>query len=156
MSVDYNVNVGRYIKVKSWESEIKENETIQICSNDVDCKNHFSNKNLNTFKFCPECGSKVIPTVVEVKKTKHIYLDSICEELFGDSYFFYVNCKHVFVDRNTEYSKLASNTCEIDLSKMFEYMKNKTEDDAVDILSKHLTKIGVENEIKFGVVGYYS
>ena len=35
MSVDYYVNVGRYIKVKSWDIEIKENETIQICSNDV-------------------------------------------------------------------------------------------------------------------------
>jgi hypothetical protein len=38
---------------------------------------------------------------------------------------------------------------------VLEYMKNKTEDDEIDILSKHLTKIGVENEIKFGVVGYY-
>lgn len=156
MSVDYYVNVGRYIKVKSWDIEIKENETIQICSNDVDCKNHFSNKNLRSSKFCPECGSKVIPIVVEVKKTKHIYLDSFCDELFENPDFFYVNCKHVFVNGNTEYSKSASDDCEFDLSDVLEYMKNKTEDDEVDILSKHLTKIGVENEIKFGVVGYYS
>lgn len=155
MLVDYFVNVGRYIKVKSWDYVEKEQQSIQICSNDVDCKNHFSNKDLKEFKFCPECGSKVISTTIEVKTTKHIYLDSICQELFGNCDYFDVNYTNIFFNGNTVYSKSCFGDCEFGLTNMFEYMKNKTEDDAVDILSKYLSKIGVENEIKFGVVGYY-
>lgn len=157
MSVDHNVYIGRYIKLKSRCYNISYSEIIQICSNDVDCKNHFSNKNLTTFKFCPECGSKVVSENVTLTKQVAFDVEDICEELFKNIGIFYIdNNGNVFYNNSSTFAKHLHTGEEFDFSKMFEYMKNKTEDDIVDILSKHFTKIGVEHEVKFGAVGYYS
>lgn len=156
MTIDHNVYIGRYIKLKSRCSNVSYSETIQICSNDVDCKNHFSNKDLTTFKFCPECGSKVVSENVTLTKQVAFDVEDICEELFDNSGKFYVQDNgNIFYNSSAIFAKHLSNSEELDLTKMFEYMNNKTVDDAVDILSKHLTKIGVEHEVKFAVVGYY-
>lgn len=154
MSVEHNVYIGKYIKVDSWNASVISKEVIQGCSNKVNCKNNFSNKNLDQMNFCPECGAKVVPIEVEITNIKHYNVDVICDELFGvdvfnfqDQYIFYVDGGNI--------SKIVSDDYEFDLSKMFEYLKNKTEDDQVDILSKHLTKLGIKHEVKFGAVGYY-
>lgn len=155
MSVSYSVYVGRYIKVKNWYNITTQKETIHICSNE-NCWNNKAHKNLGSSKFCPECGSKVIPDEVDVKKQGRIDLYDICKEVFNnDSKFCEVNDCYVIYNKRSVFSESFSSDDEVSLIDMVEYMKNKTEDDDVDILSKHLTKLEFENEIKFGVVGYY-
>lgn len=154
MSTSYSVHVGRYIKVKSLVVQKIVPKTINICSH-VGCENSGQMKDLGNAKYCFLCGNKVISFNTTETKNKYIDLETICFDLFGDRFGFYYNGEYLFVNEDTDFSKRDSDECKIDLSYMLEYMKNKTEDDYVDILSKHLTKIGVENEIMFGVVGYY-
>lgn len=157
MSVEHNVYIGRYIKQKSRTYNKLYSETIYICSNDVDCKNHFSNKNLLQMKFCPDCGSKVVPENVILTKQVPFDVEDICDELFGDGGKFYINEDgYILYNGSSVFAEHLDDGDEFDLSKMFEYMKNKNVPDDVDILSSYLTKLGVENEIKFGAVGYYS
>lgn len=155
MSVSYNVYVGRYIKVKNFVSTVTTPTTIKICSNDVDCKNYFSNKDLENSKFCPECGSKVIPyeTTIQTQRTLDAY--DICKDLFGNGDKLCCNENVILYNTKNKYHKTVYGNCTVDLNVMSKNISNKTEDDEMDILSKHLTKIGVENEIKFGAFGYY-
>lgn len=154
MSVTHNVYIGKYIKVDSWCASVTSKEVIQGCSNKVNCKNNFSNKNLDQMNFCPECGAKVVPIEVDITNIKRYNVYVICEELFGVDVF---NCydQYIFYVGDDNISKTVSGDYEFDLSKMFECLKTNTEDDQVDILSKHLTKLGIKHEVKFGAVGYY-
>ena len=156
MSTSYSVHVGRYIKVKSLVIKKTFPKTIHVCSYNG-CDNSGHMKDLGNVNFCFLCGSRIVPLETTETKNEYIDIETIWFDLFGDRFGFYYNGEYLFVNEDTEFSKSDNNDyVEINLIDMFEYMKNKTEDDAVDILSKHLTKIGVENEIKFGAVGYYN
>lgn len=154
MSTSYSVHVGRYIKVKSLVVQKMVPKTINVCSR-VGCENSDQMKDLGNVNYCFLCGNRIVPLESTETENEYLRLGRICFDLFGHCNVFEKIDDCIFCEYDTDFSKRDFAECKIDLSDMLEYMKNKTEDDAIDILSKHLTNIGVENEIKFGVVGYY-